>query len=149
MGVGRCTWSRYWQPLCSLLSSPSHGADLSAEVPFLVIQISKETFLCDCILHKVLRDGETLPTSYGRSTSTVPAHLFRHLAARDGGCRYPGCNRPVNYTEAHHIHYWEHGGPTDLDNLVLFCSRHPAAHPTACRPLNTGRRRTFGRVTRD
>lgn len=90
----------------------------------LLHHCTTETFLCDCILHKVIRDGQTLPTSYGRATYTVPAHLFRQVAARDGGCRYPGCNRPVNYTEAHHIHYWEHGGYTDLDNLVLFCSRH-------------------------
>ncbi|MFI5043355.1 MAG: HNH endonuclease signature motif containing protein [Acidimicrobiales bacterium] len=24
----------------------------------------------------------------------------------------------------HHIRYWEHHGSTDLDNLVLLCSRH-------------------------
>lgn len=90
----------------------------------LLHHCTTETFLCDCILHKVLRDGQTLPTSYGRATYTVPAHLFRQVAARDGGCRYPGCNRPVNHTEAHHIHHWEHGGTTDLDNLTLFCSRH-------------------------
>ena len=90
----------------------------------LLHHCTTETLLCDCILHKVIRDGETLPTSYGRATYTVPANLFRHMAARDGGCRYPGCERPVTYTEGHHIHYWENGGPTDLDNLMLFCNRH-------------------------
>ncbi|HQZ35278.1 MAG TPA: HNH endonuclease signature motif containing protein, partial [Ilumatobacteraceae bacterium] len=38
--------------------------------------------------------------------------------------RFPGCNRPVRWTDAHHIKYWEHGGPTDYDNLLLLCRRH-------------------------
>ena len=24
----------------------------------------------------------------------------------------------------HHVWFWEHGGPTDLDNLLPVCSRH-------------------------
>ncbi|MHB1172406.1 MAG: HNH endonuclease signature motif containing protein, partial [Lacisediminihabitans sp.] len=28
------------------------------------------------------------------------------LAARDGGCRRPGCERPPSWTEAHHIQHW-------------------------------------------
>ena len=50
--------------------------------------------------------------------------MFRAIAARDGGCRYPGCDRPVRFCDAHHIRHWRHGGNTDHDNLVLLCSRH-------------------------
>jgi hypothetical protein len=28
------------------------------------------------------------------------------------------------WTEAHHVIPWEHGGPTERANLVLLCSRH-------------------------
>lgn len=90
----------------------------------LLEHFTAQTMLCDCILHQVMRDNEHLPTGYGRARYTAPAHLFRQLAARDGGCRYPGCYRPVNYTETHHIFYWYNGGPTDADNLLLLCSRH-------------------------
>ncbi|MFF1633547.1 DUF222 domain-containing protein [Leifsonia sp. NPDC058248] len=39
------------------------------------------------------------------------------LAERDGGCAFPGCPHPPNYTEAHHIRWWDaHTGPTDLSN---------------------------------
>jgi hypothetical protein len=31
---------------------------------------------------------------------------------------------PFHRCEIHHIHWFEHGGPTDLDNLVPLCSRH-------------------------
>ena len=27
-------------------------------------------------------------------------------------------------TKAHHVWWWEHGGPTDLDNLLPICNRH-------------------------
>jgi Domain of unknown function (DUF222)/HNH endonuclease len=83
-----------------------------------------DTNLCDCILHTVLRDPHQAPVGYGRARYTVPRSLFRHLAARDGGCRFPGCNRPVSYCEAHHITYWRNGGTTDPHNLVLLCNRH-------------------------
>jgi hypothetical protein len=43
---------------------------------------------------------------------------------RDLGCRFPGCDRPAEWTEGHHIEHWEHGGTTCLQNLVLLCSRH-------------------------
>ncbi len=46
------------------------------------------------------------------------------LAARDGGCCFPGCARPAAWTEAHHIREWEAGGRTDIDNLCLLCRYH-------------------------
>jgi hypothetical protein len=82
------------------------------------------TKLCDCIIHTILRSPDGTPLAYGRATYTVPRTLFRQVAARDGGCRFPGCNRPVKYTEAHHITWWERHGLTEYANLALLCSRH-------------------------
>ena len=56
--------------------------------------------------------------------SGLSEQRIRQVAARDGGCRFPGCNRPVRFCDAHHIRYWRHGGTTDYGNLVLLCSRH-------------------------
>lgn len=83
-----------------------------------------DTLSCDCVVHRIVRDDGGLPLSYGRAQYTVPRHLFRAVAARDGGCRFPGCDRPVRWCDAHHIQHWQHGGGTDLDNPVLLCSRH-------------------------
>jgi hypothetical protein len=82
------------------------------------------TKLCDCIIHTILRSPGGAPTAYGRARYTVPRTLFRQVAARDGGCRFPGCTRPVKYTEAHHITWWERHGLTEYANLALLCSRH-------------------------
>ena len=81
-------------------------------------------YLCDCKIHVILRGAHGAPAQFGRTTYTVPRSLFRQVAARDGGCRFPGCNRPVRFTDAHHIHHWEQGGPTDYSNLLLLCRRH-------------------------
>jgi Domain of unknown function (DUF222) len=82
-----------------------------------------DELLCDCVIHRVLRAGSAI-LSYGRATRTVPADLFRAVAARDGGCRFPGCDRKVAWCDAHHIRYWRNMGLTDLENLVLLCNRH-------------------------
>ena len=82
------------------------------------------TYLCDCRIHVILRDADGTPHSFGRTFRLVPSRLFKQIAARDGGCRFPGCDRPVKWTEAHHIHWWEHGGNTNYDNFILLCSRH-------------------------
>jgi hypothetical protein len=36
----------------------------------------------------------------------------------------PGCGVPSDGCHAHHRVWWENGGTTDLDNLVLLCARH-------------------------
>ena len=67
--------------------------------------------------------GEVLDV--GRRTRTISPALRRALAARDGHCRFPGCQ--ARRTDAHHVEHWAHGGATALDNLVLLCRRHHRA----------------------
>jgi hypothetical protein len=80
--------------------------------------------LCDAGVHRVVTDGRSIILDVGRTTRTVGHHLFSALAVRDGGCRFPGCDRPVSWTEAHHVTPWQHGGETCPSNLVLLCWRH-------------------------
>jgi hypothetical protein len=68
--------------------------------------------------------GRTSILDYGTTTRTVPANLFNALAIRDGHCRFPGCDRPPQWCEAHHVRWVLDGGPTSLDNLTLQCTRH-------------------------
>lgn len=80
--------------------------------------------LCDANVHRVITDGRSSILDYGRATRTIPPAVYTSLLLRDLGCRYPGCDRPGEWCEGHHIWHWERGGPTRLDNLVLLCSRH-------------------------
>src|SRR5712691_5395532 len=51
------------------------------------------------------------------------AHLLLTIpaSARDCGCTWPGCDRPVSMTEGHRLVHWIHNGPGDLPNLTLLC----------------------------
>ena len=47
----------------------------------------------------------------------------RALHKRSSHCQYPGCTA-MRELEAHHLIAVEHGGKTELDNLILLCPRH-------------------------
>ena len=78
---------------------------------------------CDCDIAEVVVDADGR-INLGRTQRSAGATQRRLLWLRDRGCRFPGCDRPPEWTQAHHVWFWEHGGPTDLDNLCLLCSRH-------------------------
>jgi hypothetical protein len=68
--------------------------------------------------------GRSEPLDVGRKTPVVSPALRRALIVRDRGCRFPGCDRPHAWCDAHHVRHWADGGPTALTNLVLLCRRH-------------------------
>ena len=67
------------------------------------------------------------PLSVGRKTRTVNRRLKRAIEHRDSGCRVPGCGRRTSL-DIHHITHWEHGGPTNTNNLICLCRRHHRLH---------------------
>lgn len=83
-----------------------------------------ERYLCDAALHRVVMEGRSAILDYGATSRTIPAPLWNALVVRDEHCRFPGCDRPASWCEAHHVRHWLHGGPTAIDNLVLLCHRH-------------------------
>ncbi len=78
---------------------------------------------CDGALVGVVEGAKGEPLAIGRRTRAVPPAIRRALRIRDGGCRFPGCDRS-RYVQAHHIKHWADGGETNLDNLVTLCSFH-------------------------
>src|SRR5919106_1724901 len=83
-----------------------------------------QRLFCDAGVHRVFVAGRSSILDYGMTTRTVPANLFNALVIRDEHCRFPGCDRPPEWCEAHHVQWVTRGGPTCLENLVLECSRH-------------------------
>jgi hypothetical protein len=84
---------------------------------------------CDASIARVITRGRSEPLEVGRRTPVVPAALRRAVVSRDRHCRFPGCDRPHAWCEAHHVRHWVDGGPTDLANLELLCrSHHRAVH---------------------
>jgi Domain of unknown function (DUF222)/HNH endonuclease len=98
----------------------------AAEMEFSLPVSSKtvERLACDSSIARVLIDSESTVIDVGRSKRVVSEPGRRALKARDGSCRWPGCDRPASWSAAHHVVHWIHGGTTDLDNLILLCHRH-------------------------
>jgi hypothetical protein len=78
-------------------------------------------------LGPTLGGAPSQPLEVGRTTRVVQPAQRVALAVRDGGCVFPGCDRPLAWCEAHHLRHWLHGGPTDLANLALLCRVHHRA----------------------
>ncbi|HET6921471.1 MAG TPA: DUF222 domain-containing protein [Jiangellaceae bacterium] len=73
-----------------------------------------QRLFCDAGVHRVFVAGRSSILDYGTTTRTVPANLYNALIIRDQHCRFPGCDRPPDWTEAHHVRWVTHGGPTSL-----------------------------------
>jgi hypothetical protein len=68
------------------------------------------------------RNGE--PLARGGEEPIVPDWMKRLAQVRDGICGCPGCAIPATDCEAHHIHHWIDGGPTELWNVLSQCDHH-------------------------
>jgi Domain of unknown function (DUF222) len=80
---------------------------------------------CDAELNRVVTRGKSTILDYGTTTRLASDAQYYALVARDGGCRWPGCERPPGWCEVHHFdEVIRDDGPTDLVNLGLFCSTH-------------------------
>jgi hypothetical protein len=79
---------------------------------------------CDASIVRVIARGRSEPVDVGRRTPVVPAPLRRAVIVRDRHCRFPGCDRPQSWCDAHHVRHWADGGSTSLANLILLCRRH-------------------------
>lgn len=108
------------ETLAQLAGAPA--AELELGMPISTEALRRHT--CDCSLTRVLLDSQSLVIDVGRAKRTIAPAQRAALLKRDGGCRFPGCERPGRYCEGHHVQHWARGGETVLSNLVLLCRRH-------------------------
>ena len=91
------------------------------------LPVSAETvqrLACDGTITRVVLSPESVVIDVSRARRVVAGPTRRALAARDGHCRWPHCDRPASWSDAHHVIHWSKGGETDLSNMVLLCHRH-------------------------
>ena len=79
---------------------------------------------CNAHLVALYLDGDNKVIDHGTTRRLYDRHQRLALAIRDGGCVFPGCDRPPAWCEAHHLNFWSENGPTDLDNAALLCHFH-------------------------
>ncbi|GGF22436.1 hypothetical protein GCM10011399_15130 [Subtercola lobariae] len=78
------------------------------------------------IITTLMHEGRVL--QHGKTKRLFTAAQNRALATRDGGCVWPGCDRPPSWCETHHTEPWRDvgylPGRTDVDLGVLLCTFH-------------------------
>jgi len=79
---------------------------------------------CDAAITPVFLGSESDQPQAGQTSRSISGSQRKALVVRDKGCRFPGCDRPADWTDAHHLKHWADGGKTVMDNLVLLCRRH-------------------------
>ncbi|WP_051399931.1 HNH endonuclease signature motif containing protein [Haloechinothrix halophila] len=98
------------------------AALLDSGAPMSASQIRR--MACDAHVIPAVLGSRAELLDIGRKQRTIPAPIRRALIARDQGCAFPGCGRKAKWCHGHHIRHWADGGPTELNNLVLLCTRH-------------------------
>src|SRR5579859_3887568 len=121
------------------LGAPAVDVELSLPVSARTL----ERFACDCTMSRVLlADSQVIDV--GRATRVVSGPTRRALKARDKGCRWPGCDRPISWTSPHHIEFWAHGGKTNVAELVSVCHfHHRQVHEGGWKVVKSGRELQF------
>jgi hypothetical protein len=105
------------------------------------IPISSKTvqrLACDGTLCRILK-ADSVVTDVGRATRAVSPAQRRALKATYRDCGWPDCDRPINWTNPHHIHFWARGGPNDVPNMIPLCYyHHRLAHEGECQVIRAG-----------
>lgn len=70
-------------------------------------------------------NGKSLPLDHGHEQRVFTRTQRQAMENRDGGCTFPGCDRPPGWCEAHHWRMrWADGSDTTLADGVLICPFH-------------------------
>ena len=102
-------------------------AELSNRSPLPISTIRE--MLADSDIVPVLLSGEGQPLWVGRTRRVATAAQRDAITAIYGSCARPGCDRPIDDTQAHHTTSWSRGGDTDIDELGPLCAAdHDAIH---------------------
>src|SRR5690554_1645916 len=84
-----------------------------------------ERLACTHGTQNITFDPDGQPLDVGREQRLYTRRQRIALAARDGGCRWPGCERSPSWAEAHHTKHWQRDdGRTDVADGILLCRHH-------------------------
>jgi Domain of unknown function (DUF222) len=102
-----------------------YGSALLEETTSAITFGKLEEYLCEGGTIAIGFDHNGDPLNVGREQRLFTRAQRTALGVRDGGCRFPGCDKPPSWTEAHHTDYWARDkGRTDIAKGILFCRYH-------------------------
>src|SRR6266508_938690 len=87
---------------------------------------------CDGTLHRILK-ADSMVIDVGRAKRSAQPAQWRGLKARHQTCAFPGRDRPLRWTFAHHVEFWAHGGKSDMRKLLPLWGLLPQGSSQATR----------------
>ncbi|WP_169786933.1 HNH endonuclease signature motif containing protein [Nitriliruptor alkaliphilus] len=97
-------------------------AELGWTGPIPTRQIRR--LLADAHIRLLGIDLQGVPIAMSQTVTQPTAALYLALVARDGGCRYPGCDAPPAWCDVAHATARRHRGPLTIHNALLLCRHH-------------------------
>jgi hypothetical protein len=79
---------------------------------------------CHATITSVVHNRFDVAINAGRSTRYATPSQRAALESMYSTCFHTNCDEAITNCHAHHITYWDHGGRTDLDNLLPTCQHH-------------------------
>ena len=96
-------------------------SDDAAPIPPSVVR----QMACDADIIPILLGSTGEPLDHGRRVRSATPQQRNALAAMHATCVFPGCTVGFSSCRIHHVRFWwEHLGPTNLDNLLPLCEQH-------------------------
>jgi hypothetical protein len=88
---------------------------------------------CDAAVTPIFLGSESDQPRAGQTSRSISGSQRKALVFRDKGCRFPGCDRPADWTDVHHLKHWADGGKHEMDNMILLWGLLPKDSALASR----------------
>jgi hypothetical protein len=79
---------------------------------------------CEAEIIPIVLGGDGQVLDVGRARRLATADQRRALRTMHRTCAAPHCPVRFGDCDIHHLKEWNHGGATNLQNLIPLCSRH-------------------------
>jgi hypothetical protein len=113
------TITMQWDALTGPISNASFDSGA------MISPAQARRFLCDAQIIPMILGSKSEMLDVGRASRTFPAHIRRAITAGDQGCAWPGCDRPPDWCDGHHVRFWLRDfGATSYENGCLLCPYH-------------------------
>ena len=108
----------------TIVDGPHPGSVCEYDNGEPVLPSTVRRLLCNGRIVPIIVDTDGVVLDAGREQRLANRHQRRALRAMYPTCAFPGCDVTFERCEIHHVHPFEHGGLTNLSDLLPLCCRH-------------------------